>query len=163
MCLCRMRRWVTESLLRKCCDCTTKTFTTSGTYGILQSVLLALRTEDGMEQQEHIQKLADEYYEEGRARFFDHKLEEAAMLVQNALHLYKKCDDMLKYATALNMLGVIYGATGNETMAVDYLVEGLECAIDYQLNNITALFYNNIGSRYQELGEHENAIDYFLN
>ncbi|MFR1950185.1 MAG: hypothetical protein ACLS3D_09510 [Roseburia hominis] len=93
-----------------------------------------------MEQQEHIQKLADEYYEEGRARFFDHKLEEAAMLVQNALHLYKKCDDMLKYATALNMLGVIYGATGNETMAVDYLVEGLECAIDYQLNNITALF-----------------------
>ena len=33
-----------------------------------------------MEQQEHIQKLADEYYEEGRARFFDHKLEEAAML-----------------------------------------------------------------------------------
>lgn len=67
MCLCRMRRWVTESLLRKCCDCTTKTFTTSGTYGILQSVLLALRTEDGMEQQEHIQKLADEYYEEGRA------------------------------------------------------------------------------------------------
>lgn len=115
-----------------------------------------------MEQQEHIQKLADEYYEEGRARFFDHKLEEAAMLVQNALHLYKKCDDMLKYATALNMLGVIYGATGNETMAVDYLVEGLECAIDYQLNNITALFYNNIGSRYQELGEHEKAIDYFL-
>lgn len=65
-----------------------------------------------MEQQEHIQKLADEYYEEGRARFFDHKLEEAAMLVQNALRLYKKCDDMLKYATALNMLGVIYGATG---------------------------------------------------
>ena len=115
-----------------------------------------------MEQQEHIQKLADEYYEEGRARFFDHKLEEAAMLVQNALHLYKKCDDMLKYATALNMLGVIYGATGNETMAVDYLVEGLECAIDYQLNNITTLFYNNIGSRYQELGEHEKAIDYFL-
>ena len=53
-----------------------------------------------MEQQEHIQKLADEYYEEGRARFFDHKLEEAAMLVQNALHLYKKCDDMLKYATS---------------------------------------------------------------
>ena len=94
-----------------------------------------------MEQQEHIQKLADEYYEEGRARFFDHKLEEAAMLVQNALHLYKKCDDM---------------------MAVDYLVEGLECAIDYQLNNITTLFYNNIGSRYQELGEHEKAIDYFL-
>ena len=43
-----------------------------------------------MEQQEHIQKLADEYYEEGRARFFDHKLEEAAMLVQNALRLYKK-------------------------------------------------------------------------
>ena len=158
MCLCRMRRWGTESLLRKCCDCTTKTFTTSGTYGILQSVLLALRTEDGMEQQEHIQKLADEYYEEGRARFFDHKLEEAAMLVQNALHLYKKCDDMLKYATALNLLGVIYGATGNETMAVDYLVEGLECAIDYQLNNITTLFYNNIGSRYQELGEHWSAI-----
>lgn len=69
---------------------------------------------------------------------------------------------MLKYATALNLLGVIYGATGNETMAVDYLVEGLECAIDYQLNNITTLFYNNIGSRYQELGEQRRRFDYFL-
>ena len=80
MCLCRMHRWDTESSLRKCCDCTTKTFTMSGTYGILYALLLALRTEDRMEQQGHIQKLADEYYEEGRDRFFDRKLEEAAML-----------------------------------------------------------------------------------
>lgn len=111
---------------------------------------------------EDMVKLADEYYAEGRQTFFDNRLDEAALLIQNAIHLYKQCEDYAKYTAALNLMGVIYATTGNETMAIDYYMEGLECAIDHGCDNILTLFYNNIGSRYQELGEHEKAIDYFI-
>lgn len=111
---------------------------------------------------EKMGKLADEYYEEGRQRFFANRLDEAAILIQNAIHLYKQCEDYKKYTAALNIMGVIYAATGNETMSVDYYIEGLECAKEQKVDNIIALLYNNIGSRYQELGEHEKAIDYFM-
>lgn len=107
-------------------------------------------------------KLADEYCAEGRQAFFENRLNEAALLVQNAIHLYKKCETHEKCTAALNLMGAVYAATGNEMLAVDYYLEGLASAIDYGCNNIITLFYNNIGSRYQELGEHEKAIHYFL-
>lgn len=115
-----------------------------------------------MGQQDKQLKLADEYCAEAKQTFFANRLDEAAVLAQNALHLYKECESYEKYTTALNLMGVIYAATGNETMAIDYYLEGLEYAIDYGFNNIVTLFYNNIGSRYQELHEHEKAIDYFI-
>lgn len=115
-----------------------------------------------MKYDEDMLKLADEYYEEGKQTFFENRLDEAAMLIQNAIHMYKKCGEHEKYTVALNLMGVVYSATGNETMAIDYYLEGLECAIDYGYDNLTMLFYNNIGSRYQELNEHEKAIDYFV-
>ena len=118
--------------------------------------------EDAMTHDEDMVKLADEYYAEGRQTFLGNQLDEAAQLIQNAIHLYKQCEDYGKYTAALNLMGVIYAATGNETMAVDYYLEGLEYAIDHRCDNIVTLFYNNIGSRYQELGEHEKAIDYFI-
>lgn len=111
---------------------------------------------------EDMVKHADEYYEEGRQSFFDNRLDEAALLIQEAIHLYKQGEEYAKYTAALNLMGVIYATTGNETMAIDYYMEGLECAIDHGCDNIVTLFYNNIGSRYQELGEHEKAIDYFI-
>ncbi len=111
---------------------------------------------------EEMLKLADEYYEEGKQTFFKNRLEESALLVQNAIHLYKQCEDYVKYTAALNLMGVVYATTGNETMAIDYYMEGLECAIDHGCNNILVLFYDNIGSRYHELGEYEKAIDYFI-
>lgn len=114
-----------------------------------------------MGQQEKQLKLADEYCVEAKQTFYANRLDEAAVLAQNALHLYKECESYEKYTTTLNLMGVIYAATGNETMAIDYYLEGLEYAIDYGFNNIVTLFYNNIGSRYQELHEHEKAIDYF--
>lgn len=115
-----------------------------------------------MEYDEDIRKLADEYYEEGRDTFLDNRLDEAAILIQNAIHLYKSAGDYQKYTAALNLMGVIYAATGNETMAIDYYLEGLESAIDHGYDNLVMLFYNNIGSRYQELDEHEKAIEYFV-
>ena len=109
----------------------------------------------------NMRQLAQEYMKEGTDTFFENRLEEAALLVQNAIHLFKKSADYEGYTRALNLMGVIYAATGNETMAIDYYIEGLECAIDNHYDNLVALFYNNIGSRYQELNEHSKAIEYF--
>lgn len=115
-----------------------------------------------MEYDEDRSKLADEYYEEGKDTFLDNRLDEAAILIQHAIHLYKSAGDYEKYTIALNLMGVIYAATGNETMAIDYYLEGLEAALDRGYDNLVMLFYNNIGSRYQELDEHEKAIAYFV-
>ena len=114
-----------------------------------------------MNYREGLDQLAGEYYEEGRQAFAASRLDESALLIQNAIQLYKRCGNYEQYALAMNHMGVIYAAIGNEAMAVDYYIEGLECAIDNQLKNITTLFYNNIGTRYQELNEHEKAIGYF--
>jgi diguanylate cyclase (GGDEF)-like protein len=107
-------------------------------------------------------KLAREYVNEARQAFYDKKLDYAMLLGQNALHLYKKSGNTEQYAVTLNLLGVIYAALGNDMTAVDYYLEGLECALEHQFNRLLTLFYNNIGTRYQELGEHRQAIQYFL-
>lgn len=109
-----------------------------------------------------MEQLAIEYMDEGRQAFYENRLNQAALLVQNAIHLFKRVRNLKLYTMSLNLMGVIYGAVGNETMAVDCFLEGLESAIDNHFTNCTCLFYNNIGSRYQELGEHEKAIAYFL-
>ena len=99
---------------------------------------------------------------EGRAAFAERRLNEATLALQQAINYFKETENLLMYAKCLNILGVIYATLGNETMAIDYYLEGLECSIQNQFSHITTLFYNNIGSRYQELNEHERAINYFL-
>jgi len=111
---------------------------------------------------EKLEELAHDYAKEGRAALAERKLDEAALSIQQAINHFKEAGNLEMYARCLNMLGVIYGALGNETMAVDYYLEGLACSIQNNFSHITLLFYNNIGSRYMELNEHERAIGYFL-
>lgn len=114
------------------------------------------------ENKKKMEELAYEYASEGRAAFAERKLEQAALSAQQAINHFKEADNLEQYARTLNMLGVIYAALGNETMAIDYYLEGLECSIQNKFSHLNILFYNNIGSRYQELHEHERAIGYFL-
>lgn len=107
------------------------------------------------------EQLAYEYYEEGRAVFFENRLSQAVLLVQNALHLFKEVGNLKQYTASLNMMGVIYAAIGNEGTAMDCYLEGLQIATENRYATILPLFYNNIGSRYQDLKEHEKAITYF--
>ncbi len=143
-------------------------FTIEMRYDILKlynNVWQRIRLEKAGERMAHhggnTEQLAREYLKEGKETFFENRLEEAALLVQNALHLFQKIPDYEQYVRALNLMGVIYAATGNETMAVDCYLEGLECAQEHRFEHLLPLFYNNIGARYQELGEHEKAIAYF--
>ena len=108
------------------------------------------------------EQLAIEYMNEGKEAFLENRLNEAAILMQNAINSFKEIQNYEKLIVSLNLMGVIYGAIGNETSAMDYFLEGLSYAIDHQFYNYTCLFYNNIGSRYQQLNCHEKAIEYFL-
>ena len=111
---------------------------------------------------EKLEALAYDYANEGKAALANRQLNQAALSAQQAINHFKEAGNLEMYARTLNMLGVIYAALGNETMAVDYYLEGLECSVQNEFSHITLLFYNNIGSRYQELNEHERAINYFL-
>lgn len=111
---------------------------------------------------EKLEELAFEYAKEGQEAFSERKINKAALSMQQAINHFKEAGNLEQYARGLNMLGVIYAALGNETMAIDYYLEGLECSIQNNLSHITLLFYNNIGSRYMELHEHDRAISYFL-
>lgn len=106
-------------------------------------------------------KLAEEYQVKAKEAFTMKNLEESARLAQEAVRLYKVCEDDYQYAKCLNFLGVIYSNMGEESMAVDYYLEGLEYAKEKGYYDILSIFYNNIGSRYQKLGQHQRAILYF--
>jgi diguanylate cyclase (GGDEF)-like protein len=111
---------------------------------------------------EELDELALEYINEGRQAVYDKRLDYALMLGQNALHLFRESGNTEQYAVTLNLLGVIYAALGNEMTALDYYLDGLDCALEHHYNRLLTMFYNNIGSKYQELGEHNKAIRYFI-
>lgn len=64
-----------------------------------------------------------------------------------------------QYAFAQNMMGVIYVSLGNESAAMDCYLEVLECSKRHGITSVLALAYNNIGSRYQELRQHQRRLD----
>lgn len=99
--------------------------------------------------------------QKARAAFSEKKLGESLHYTQEALRLFKECGEDYEYVRCLNMLGIVYANMGDESMAVDYYLEGLEMAQDKKYYDIMSLFYNNIGSRYQELGQHKKAVFYF--
>lgn len=108
-----------------------------------------------------LRAIAEGYQEESRKAFKEKDLIRAVRLAQDAVQLFKICGDDMAYARGINFLGVVYSNMGDETMAVDYYLEGLEFSKKKGLNSVISLFYNNIGSKYQELGQHKKAIFYF--
>lgn len=114
-----------------------------------------------MHSENKIEKLAAEYIEEGRTALFSRELNKAATLVQTAVDIYRAEKNYERYAFAQNMLGVIYVSLGNESAGVDCYLDALECCKNHDITSIMALVYNNIGSRYQEMQQHEKAISYF--
>ena len=72
---------------------------------------------------EDFEKQADEYYEEARECFDDIKVSQAAVLLHNAVSMYKKAECQEKVANSLNMLGVVYTALGDSGMSMDCYIE----------------------------------------
>ena len=73
-----------------------------------------------MDNRNKLEELAFEYAKEGKAALYDRKLNKAALSVQAAINLFKEVGNVEEYVRSLNLIGVIYAAIGNETMAVDF-------------------------------------------
>lgn len=113
------------------------------------------------DEQMKAEKLGLEFLNESRQQHMDNHMSEAIQLGQKAVELFKMAGSPENYARALNLVGVSYGAAGNDDMAIDTYLEGLEFSLEHNLAPASLLFYNNIGSRYQQLHEYEKAITYF--
>lgn len=114
-----------------------------------------------MENKQALEKLASEYLIEGLEAYERNELNQAVLLMRNVVQLYRKAGNEEAMANALNYEGVFYSAIGNESLSLDCYLQGLDIAIEKQYSYIAVRIYNNIGVRYQELGSHEKAIEYF--
>lgn len=115
-----------------------------------------------MEQDEkELLEQALERERQAREAFAKRNLGDAARLTQEAARMFSQCGEDYEYVKCLNMLGITYMNMGDEAMGVDCYLEGLEIAQDKKYYDIMSMLYNNIGSRYQELGQHKKAVFYF--
>ncbi len=86
---------------------------------------------------------------------------DALTLVQRAAEQINPATDPRTYCDMQNLTGVIYGAMGNELLAVEHYLAGLSVALKNDFSVVSGKLYNNIGSEYQSLKDHEHAIKYF--
>lgn len=113
-----------------------------------------------MDGKQGLKELALQYMGKGKEAIKENRLDEAIQMLQDAVHLFKRCEDEWMYARCLDLLGITYENTGNIFMAVDSYLEGLEIAKSREYYLDMAIFYNNIGIRYQKLGEYKTAIKF---
>ncbi len=114
-----------------------------------------------MEQKKENSVLAKEYIEEGLKAFLENNYNDAMVLYENAAVLYQQLEDWENCVRCHNMLGGIYSLAGNESMAVDNYLAGLECAKAHRVDQVVALFYNNVGYRYQALEKYDKALEFY--
>ncbi|MCR5344557.1 MAG: GGDEF domain-containing protein [Lachnospiraceae bacterium] len=96
-----------------------------------------------------------EYMDEGQ---FD----KAIVALEEAADIYDKDGDLAGYTRAINGVGVAYAEGGNEAIAVEYYMRGLARVRKEKAVGLSHLFYNNIGTRYQELRDYQTSIKYFI-
>lgn len=117
--------------------------------------------------EEHIKQVDDgsefgkECLQESISLLEKGEYENALRLAKRALEQTSCGIDMKLYCNIHNVTGVIYGAMGNELMAVEHYLAGLAIAKKKFFYSEASKLYNNIGAEYQMLGDHANAVHYF--
>ena len=97
------------------------------------------------------------------ARFLgEGQTDRAIVAFEEAADLYERNNDIAGYTRALNGIGVAYAEAGNEAIAIEYYMDGLARARKEKKIGISHLFYNNIGTLYQNLKDYSTSIRYFL-
>ncbi|MBQ7582445.1 MAG: GGDEF domain-containing protein, partial [Lachnospiraceae bacterium] len=71
-------------------------------------------------------------------------------------------NDHVNYCETMNVLGIELATKGNETAAIDHYLDGLDCATQHNIRIGKIPILNNIGSKYQELGDDKHALEYLL-
>ena len=94
---------------------------------------------------------AKELFDQGWKFVDTNQPEEAVRCLREAMILFDECGEYRAYTRCINLLGITYANLGNESMAVDCYLDGLEYARLYRVKGLSHVFYNNIGTRYHEL------------
>ncbi|MEG2092773.1 MAG: diguanylate cyclase [Lachnospiraceae bacterium] len=101
------------------------------------------------------------YYCTGIVAYLKNDYISALDIFKSVLPMLERTRDFRRYATALNLMGQIYSAIGDDNRFMDCYVEGIAYAQEHNLLDVESEFFNSIGSRYQVMGAHEIAITYF--
>lgn len=104
---------------------------------------------------------AKELFDKGWEYVDTNRPEDAVRCLREAMILFDECGEYRAYTRCINLLGITYANLGNESMAVDCYLDGLEYARLYRVKGLSHVFYNNIGTRYQELEDWSKALEYF--
>ncbi|MGN0312747.1 MAG: diguanylate cyclase domain-containing protein [Lachnospiraceae bacterium] len=104
---------------------------------------------------------ANELYDQARRYLAENKFKDAIMTFQETLIRAEEIGEHWLYARAMNGMGVTYAAIGNDMMALDCYLDGLEYIKKHEVIGVSQSFYNNIGMRYYDLGAYKEALEYF--
>lgn len=106
-------------------------------------------------------ELAKELVLEARKCYQNKNAQDGLILLEKAKDIFIGARDYEHYIEAENLMGVIYSTVGNDSMQTIYIWTALSLQ-EKRLHQYMAISFNNIGSRYQALGQHDKAIEYFL-
>ncbi len=109
----------------------------------------------------NLQQLAEKAMLEGENAIVQHDFSNAAKYIKESLRLLKEANCIEKYVENLNILGLVYAMEKDESAAFDCYLESLATAEVLRSKDLKALSYSNIGSCYQRMGKHEEAMKYF--
>ncbi len=122
---------------------------------------LIKQSERVADQEDKERKLARECLQEGRDMLKYGRYEDAASLINRAITITNKDEDIEFYCLCLNAIGAVNSMLGDPMMAMECYLDGLTQALKVDFSVAISKFYNNIGSEYQELGDYRKAIKYF--
>lgn len=110
---------------------------------------------------EKLEEIADIEMKAGQDALIEHDVSGAIEHIRESLKILKQAENLEKYVTNLNILGMAYAMESDETNAFDCYLESLATAEVMNSKNLKALSYSNIASCYQKMGKHNEAMKYF--
>ncbi len=102
-----------------------------------------------------------ECYDEAFNLMLEGKYDDALTLAKRILTQISPQTDAQLYCELENLIGIIYGGTGNDMMSLDHYLSGLSVALENDVSTVSARIYNNIGMGYLILGDFTHSIDFF--
>ncbi|MFA9463039.1 MAG: diguanylate cyclase domain-containing protein [Velocimicrobium sp.] len=90
------------------------------------------------------------------------QIEKTMSTALKALKYVNPHKDPETFVKVNNTLGILSYLDQNDTLALEYYLEGLEISNQYKMESLTSNFMINIGLLYQNLNHHRKSIQYFV-
>lgn len=96
------------------------------------------------------------------AQYFKSDFKNALKNYKDALLIYQQNNLKDRYAVVLGNIGIIYIATGYDSIGVSYYLNAIENAKELKDNSTIHRNYMNLGSLYQNQMNHKKALEYYF-